>query len=97
MCLLRIDIGAYIKTDLILNSGEHNGSIPYIPSEMLRGNEFTREGDIDGIIHEIVTAQRPFADQAHLIIDICNGIRQKIPDFMLNWIPEWYLKLMYRW
>ncbi|RHZ84009.1 hypothetical protein Glove_86g45 [Diversispora epigaea] len=48
---------------------------------------------------EIVTAQRPFADQAHdtyLMIDIFNGVRPKVPDFMLNWIPELYLNLMYR-
>src|SRR6185369_8941623 len=39
------------------------------------------------------------SDQAHdtyLIIDICYGVRPKVPDFMLNWIPEWYLDLMYR-
>ena len=30
------------------------------------------------------------------MIDICNGVRPKVPDFMLNWIPEWYLDLMYR-
>jgi hypothetical protein len=65
--------------------------------QTLRGNKFTMEGDIysfGGIMYEIVTAQRPFADQAHdtyLIIDICNGVRPKVPDFMLNWIPEWYL------
>ncbi|RHZ83914.1 hypothetical protein Glove_86g59 [Diversispora epigaea] len=50
-------------------------------------------------MYEIVTAQRPFADQAHdtyLMIDICNGVRPKVPDFILNWIPEWYLDLMYR-
>src|SRR5207247_2237640 len=41
----------------------------------------------------------PFADQAHdtyLMIDICNGVRPKVPEFMLNWIPEWCLDLMYR-
>ncbi|RHZ78867.1 hypothetical protein Glove_155g91 [Diversispora epigaea] len=51
------------------------------------------------IVYEMVTAQQPFADQAHdtyLMIDICNGVRSKVPDFMLNWIPEWYLDLMYR-
>ncbi|RHZ84265.1 hypothetical protein Glove_84g48 [Diversispora epigaea] len=46
---------------------------------VLRGNGFTREGDIysfGGIMYEIITAQRPFANQAHdtyLMIDICNG------------------------
>ncbi|RHZ84197.1 hypothetical protein Glove_84g55 [Diversispora epigaea] len=94
------------ENDLIINSNNKNniiyGSIPYIPPEVLRGNEFTREGNIysfGGIMYEIATAQRPFADQAHdtyLMIDICNGVRPKVPDFMLNWIPEWYLNLMYR-
>ncbi|RHZ73032.1 hypothetical protein Glove_233g21 [Diversispora epigaea] len=104
---LRIDFGLHkLEDDLILNSNNKNneiyGLIPYIPPEVLRGNEFTREGDIysfGGIMYEIVTAQRPFADQAHdtyLIIDICNGVRPKVPDFMLNWIPEWYLDLMYQ-
>ncbi|RHZ79184.1 hypothetical protein Glove_151g162 [Diversispora epigaea] len=91
--------------DDISNSDENDiiyGSIPYIPPEVLKGNEFTREGDIysfGGIMYEIVTARQPFADQAHdtyLMIDICNGVRPKIPDLMLNWIPEWYLDLMYR-
>ncbi|RHZ44138.1 hypothetical protein Glove_756g24 [Diversispora epigaea] len=78
------------------------GSIPYIPPEVLRGNKFTMEGVIysfGGIMYELITAQQPFADQAHdtyLMIDICNGVRPKVPDFMLNWIPEWYLDLMYR-
>ncbi|RHZ73033.1 hypothetical protein Glove_233g20 [Diversispora epigaea] len=45
---------------------------------ILRGNEFTKKGDIyrfGGIIYEVATAQRPFADQAHdtyLMMDICN-------------------------
>ncbi|RHZ78833.1 hypothetical protein Glove_155g73 [Diversispora epigaea] len=95
-----------LENDLILNANDKNnkiyGLIPYIPPEVLRGNEFTEKGDIysfGGIMYEIVTAQRPFADQAHdiyLMIDICNGVRPKVPDFMLNWIPEWYLDLMYR-
>ncbi|RHZ84258.1 hypothetical protein Glove_84g142 [Diversispora epigaea] len=95
-----------LENDLVLNINNKNdkifGLIPYIPPEVLRGNEFTRKGDIysfGGIMYEIVTAQRPFADQAHdtcLMIDICNGVRPKVPDFMLSWIPEWYLDLMYR-
>ncbi|RHZ83952.1 hypothetical protein Glove_86g86 [Diversispora epigaea] len=69
-----------LENDLVLNSNNKNnkiiGSIPYIPPEVLKGNEFTRRGDIysiGGIMYEIVTAKRPFADQAHdtyLIIDI---------------------------
>ncbi|RHZ85827.1 hypothetical protein Glove_60g159 [Diversispora epigaea] len=95
-----------LENDLILNSDHKNnetyGSIPYIPPEVLRGNKFTIEGDVysfGGIMYEMVTAQRPFADQAHdtyLMMDICNGVRPKVPDFILNWIPEWYLDLMYR-
>ncbi|RHZ49237.1 hypothetical protein Glove_527g8 [Diversispora epigaea] len=102
-----LDLGlCKLENDIILNSNTKNnkiyGLIPYIPPEVLRGNEFTKKGDIysfGGIMYEIVTAQRPFVDQAHdtyLMIDICNGVRPKIPDFMLNWIPEWYLDLMYR-
>ncbi|RHZ78870.1 hypothetical protein Glove_155g95 [Diversispora epigaea] len=96
---LRIDLGLRkLENNLILNSNKNNkiyGSIPYIPPEVLRGNEFTKEGDsysFGGIMYEIVTAQRPFDDQAHdtyLMIDICNGVRPKVPDFMLNWIPEY--------
>ncbi|RHZ84269.1 hypothetical protein Glove_84g53 [Diversispora epigaea] len=105
--ILAIDLDSCkLENDLILNANDKNneiyGSIPYIPPEILRGNKFTREGDIYSfgfIMYEIATAQRPFADQAHdtyLMIDICNGVRPKVPDFMLNWIPEWYLDLMYR-
>ncbi|RHZ84236.1 hypothetical protein Glove_84g43 [Diversispora epigaea] len=104
---LGIDFGlCKLENDLILNSNNKinkiSGSVPYVPPEVLKGNEFTREGDVysfGGIMYEIVTAQRPFSDQAHdtyLMIDICNGVRPKVPDFMLNWIPEWYLDLMYR-
>ncbi|RHZ73658.1 hypothetical protein Glove_230g81 [Diversispora epigaea] len=85
-----------LENDLILNANDKNnkiyGSIPYIPPEVLIGNEFTREGDIysfGGIMYEIVAAQRPFADQAHdtyLMIDICNGVRPKVSEFML-WFP----------
>ncbi|RHZ84284.1 hypothetical protein Glove_84g3 [Diversispora epigaea] len=103
---LGIDLGlCKLENGLILNPNNKNnkisGSVPYVPPEVLRGNEFTMKGDIysfGGIMYEIITAQRPFADQAHdtyLMIDICNGVRPTVPDFMLNWIPEWYLNLMY--
>ncbi|RHZ84195.1 hypothetical protein Glove_84g50 [Diversispora epigaea] len=103
---LEIDLGlCKFENGLIYSNNKNNkiyGSISYIPPEVLRGNKFTREGDIysfGGIMYELVTAQQLFADQAHdtyLMIDICNGVRPKVPDFMLNWIPEWYLNLMYR-
>ncbi|RHZ48140.1 hypothetical protein Glove_557g56 [Diversispora epigaea] len=63
-----------IENDLILNSNNKNnkiyGSIPYIPPEVLRGNEFTRKGDIysfGGIMYEIATAQRRFPTK-HMIL-----------------------------
>ncbi|RHZ84208.1 hypothetical protein Glove_84g86 [Diversispora epigaea] len=105
--ILKIDLSSCNPENvLFLNlnniNNKFSGSIPYIPPEVLRGNEFTRQSDIysfGGIMYEVVTAQQPFADQAHdtyLMMDICYGLRPKVPDFMLNWIPEWYLDLMYQ-
>ncbi|RHZ44141.1 hypothetical protein Glove_756g28 [Diversispora epigaea] len=59
-----------LENYLILNNkiNKIHGSIPYIPPEVLKGNEFIKKGDIynfGGIMYEIVTAQQPFADQAH--------------------------------
>ncbi|RHZ84194.1 hypothetical protein Glove_84g58 [Diversispora epigaea] len=76
-----------LKNVLILNSNNKNNiiAIPYILPEMLRGNKFTR------LLHN---------DQAHkiyLMIDICNGVRPRVHEFILNWILEWYLNLMYRY
>ncbi|RHZ65777.1 hypothetical protein Glove_311g63 [Diversispora epigaea] len=95
-----------LANDLILKSDNKNdniyGSIPYIPPEVLRGNEFTKKGDIysfGGIMYEMATGKQPFYDRAHdtrLMIDICNGIRQEIPDIMINWIPKLYLDLMHK-
>ncbi|RHZ65772.1 hypothetical protein Glove_311g33 [Diversispora epigaea] len=76
------------------------GSIPYIPPEVLRGNVFTKKGDIysfGGIMYEMATGKQPFHDRAHdtyLIIDICNGLRPKIPNIMSDWIPKLYSDLM---
>ncbi|RHZ82488.1 hypothetical protein Glove_109g173 [Diversispora epigaea] len=91
---------------LTLNSDNKNnhvyGSIPYLPPEVLRGNEFTKEGDIysfGGIMYEMATGNQPFADRAHdtyLMIDICNGVRPKVSDMMLNFIPKCYLDFMYQ-
>ncbi|RHZ84257.1 hypothetical protein Glove_84g85 [Diversispora epigaea] len=83
--ILHLDL-CKLENNLILNANDkYNkiyGSIPYIsPVPILRGNEFTEEGDIysfGGIMYEIVTAQRPFADQiqdTYLMIDICYGVR----------------------
>ncbi|RHZ58672.1 hypothetical protein Glove_372g84 [Diversispora epigaea] len=102
-----VDPGLFkLGNDLISNSDNKKnfvyGSIPYIPPEVLRGNEFTKEGDIysfGGIMYEVATGNQPFSDQAHdtyLIIDICNGVRPKVPDIILNWIPKCYLDKMYQ-
>ncbi|CAG8577251.1 7204_t:CDS:1, partial [Diversispora eburnea] len=43
-------------------------SIPYILPEILRGNEFTKKGDIysfGGIMYEVATGNKPFAGQKH--------------------------------
>ncbi|RHZ82476.1 hypothetical protein Glove_109g247 [Diversispora epigaea] len=104
---IKIDPGlCKLDNDLILNSDNKKnnvyGSIPYIPPEVLRGNEFTKEGDIysfGGIMYEVATGNQPFSNQAHdtyLMIDICNGVRPKVPDMMLNLIPKCYLDMMYQ-
>lgn len=90
-----------IADNLIVKSANrHNnvyGSIPFIPSEVLRGNPFTLKGDIysfGGILYDVAIGQPVFYDQAHdtyLMTDICNEVRPKIPDLMLNWIPKLYL------
>ncbi|RHZ77110.1 hypothetical protein Glove_185g49 [Diversispora epigaea] len=95
-----------LANDLILNPDNKNnnvyGSIPYLPPEVLRGNAFTKKGDIysfGGIMYEAATGNQPFSDQAHdtyLMIDICNGVRPKVPDMMLNFIPKCYLDTMYQ-
>ncbi|RHZ86175.1 hypothetical protein Glove_54g23 [Diversispora epigaea] len=94
-----------LENDQILKSDNKSnniyGSIPYIPPEVLQGNAFTKKGDIysfGGILYEMATRTQPFYDRAHdtrLIIDICNGVRPKIPDFM-NWIPQDYSDLIYK-
>ncbi|RHZ76716.1 hypothetical protein Glove_194g61 [Diversispora epigaea] len=48
----------------------------------------------------MATGKQPFSDRAHdtrLIIDICNGIKSKFPDIMLDWIPQCYSDLMYKY
>ncbi|RHZ58634.1 hypothetical protein Glove_372g79 [Diversispora epigaea] len=97
----KIDTGL-CKLDSDDKNNKVYGSIPYIPPEVLRGNEFTKAGDIysfGGIMYEMATRNQPFADQAHdtyLMIDICNGVRPKVPDIMLNWIPKCYLDKMHQ-
>ncbi|RHZ86092.1 hypothetical protein Glove_54g103 [Diversispora epigaea] len=69
-----------LENDSILKSNNKSnkiyGSIPYIPPEVLRGNTFTKKGDIysfGGVMYKMVTGKQPFYDRAHdtrLIIDI---------------------------
>ncbi|RHZ84453.1 hypothetical protein Glove_81g70 [Diversispora epigaea] len=98
--LCKLETGLILKSDN--KSNNIYGSIPYIPPEVLRGNSFTKEGDIysfGGIMYEMATGKLPFYDRAHdthLIIDICKGIRPRIPDVMLDWIPKSYSDLMYQ-
>ncbi|RHZ82520.1 hypothetical protein Glove_109g306 [Diversispora epigaea] len=44
---------------------------------------------------DLVLRGNEFMREEHDTYLICNGVRPKIPDFMLNWIPGWYLNLMY--
>ncbi|CAG8605436.1 3146_t:CDS:2, partial [Diversispora eburnea] len=82
---------SWFINNLILNSDNKNnnvyGLISFIPPEF------------GGIMYEMATENLPFADQAHdtyLIIDICNGVRPKVPDIMLILIPKCYLDKMYQ-
>ncbi|KAG9285184.1 hypothetical protein G9A89_004399 [Geosiphon pyriformis] len=60
------------------------GVIPYIPPEVLRGEKFTKAGDIYSygmLLLELVTGKPPFHDFSHdniLIMAILNGKRPKI-------------------
>ncbi|RHZ80159.1 hypothetical protein Glove_139g113 [Diversispora epigaea] len=95
-----------LENDLLLNPDGQSksiyGSIPYIPPEVLRGNPFTKKGDIyslGGIMYEIATGKQPFYDRAHgttLMIKIWNGLRPTIPPNIENCIPKHYKDLMYR-
>ncbi|KAG9304099.1 hypothetical protein G9A89_006009 [Geosiphon pyriformis] len=60
------------------------GVIPYIPPEVLRGENFTKKGDIYSfsmLLWELATGKPPFHDLPHdhiLIMAILNGQRPKI-------------------
>ncbi|RHZ78828.1 hypothetical protein Glove_155g75 [Diversispora epigaea] len=87
-----VDLECKLENDLILNVNTSE--------EMNLQERVIFMVLVELCIKWLLTTQRPFADQAHdtyLMIDICNGVRPKVPDFMLNLIPEWYLNLMYRY
>ncbi|RHZ86110.1 hypothetical protein Glove_54g95 [Diversispora epigaea] len=79
-----------------------NSNLTTIADFVLRGNTFTKKGDIysfGGVMYEMATGKQPFYDRAHdtrLIIDICNGVRPRIPDNTLDLIPKFCSDLMYR-
>ncbi|RHZ86121.1 hypothetical protein Glove_54g167 [Diversispora epigaea] len=95
-----LDNDSVLKSDN--KSNKIYGSIPYIPPEVLRGDTYSKKGDIysfGGIMYEMATGKQPFYDQAHdtrLIINIYNEERPKIPDHTLDWIPKFYIDLMHR-
>ena len=65
------------------------GVMPYVAPEVLRGKPYTRAADIYSfgmVMYFIITGRQPFDDCAHdekLALQICSGIRPKIPE-----IPE---------
>ncbi|KAG9286019.1 hypothetical protein G9A89_022695 [Geosiphon pyriformis] len=73
------------------------GVIPYIPPEVLRGENFTTAGDIYSfamLLWELATGKPPFHDCSHdniLIMAILNGQRPKITS---PFIPYSYAKLI---
>ncbi|KAG9300671.1 hypothetical protein G9A89_023469 [Geosiphon pyriformis] len=73
------------------------GVIPYIPPEVLRGENFTMAGDIYSLgmlLWELATGKPPFYDRSHdqiLIMNILNGAR---PEITSSLIPSYYAKLI---
>ncbi|CAG8592438.1 4070_t:CDS:2 [Cetraspora pellucida] len=78
------------------SDNEVYGVIPYIAPEILRGRKFTTASDIYSfgmMMWEITSGQKPFSDyshDAHLIYNICNGLRPPI----INGTPQPFIELM---
>ncbi|KAG9302960.1 hypothetical protein G9A89_022377 [Geosiphon pyriformis] len=72
------------------------GVVPYIPSEVFRGEEYSTAGDIYSfgmLLWELATLKPPFHNRPHnisLIMDILNCVRPQIP----NTIPSCYAELI---
>ncbi|RIB19579.1 kinase-like domain-containing protein [Gigaspora rosea] len=79
------DLGISKPIDESSNKDAIYGVIPYVAPEVLKGGKFTQASDIYSfvmIIWEVITGYRPFSDRKHdehLILDILNGLRPKIP------------------
>lgn len=88
-----VDNSLYRKS---LNSSEIYGVIPYVAPEILRFQPYTTAADVYSfgmILWEIISRKRPFSSRqhdAHLIIDICNGIRPAVQ----TGTPNCYVDLM---
>ncbi|RHZ60903.1 hypothetical protein Glove_350g158 [Diversispora epigaea] len=90
------DLGLCKPANYESKSNEIYGIIPYMAPEVLRGNPFTPASDIYSlgmIMWELTSRNAPFGNRshdAHLIIDICKGIRPLI----VKGTPEIYVNLM---
>ncbi|CAG8513409.1 15512_t:CDS:2, partial [Racocetra fulgida] len=92
------DLGISKPADTSSDEDTVYGVIPYVEPEVLKGGKFTQASDIYSlgmIILEVISGYRPFSDRKHdehLILDILNGFRPKIPTD----IPHELVKLLER-
>ncbi|RHZ60907.1 hypothetical protein Glove_350g157 [Diversispora epigaea] len=90
------DLGLCKPVNYETKSNEIYGIIPYVAPEVFRGKSFTAASDIYSlgmIMWELTSRKAPFeyrSHDAHLIIDICKGIRPEI----VKGTPEIYVNLM---
>jgi serine/threonine protein kinase len=90
------DLGISKSATESTDNKENYGIIPYMASEIFKGQKYTKASDIYSfgmIMWEFMTSRRPFWDRNHdieLIIDICDGLR---PPIVTN-APEGYIELM---
>lgn len=90
-CTYRLKISDFGISKLITQNSENSkerqirGVLPYIAPEVLGGEEYTKAADVYsfGIVaYEVFTGIPPFRDvphDRHLELQICNGLRPKIP------------------
>ncbi|RHZ60906.1 hypothetical protein Glove_350g155 [Diversispora epigaea] len=90
------DLGLCKPANYEEKSNEIYGIIPYMAPEVLRGKPFTPASDIYSLgmfMWELTSRKAPFDNRshdAHLILDICKGIRPEI----VKGTPEIYVNLM---
>ena len=94
---LRIgSLGISQPSNVSSDDEEVYGVIPYIASEVLQGQKYTKASDVYSfgmIMWKLMTGREPFWDQDHdtdLIIEIYDGLR---PPIVTN-APEGYIELM---